>query len=131
VFSHHHIDHVFGLGPFEQEAESQPWATPVVYAHRAVAANFRRYERTVGWNTAINLRQFGRRVSGFSFPDHYRYPDVSYEGSMTFEQGGVRFELFHGLGETDDATWTWMPELKMLHPGDLFIWALPNAGNPQ
>ena len=34
-------------------------------------------------------------------------------------------------GETDDATWTWIPELKVLHPGDLFIWAVPNAGNPQ
>ena len=24
-----------------------------------------------------------------------------------------------------------MPERKILHPGDLFIWAVPNAGNPQ
>ena len=41
------------------------------------------------------------------------------------------FELRHARGETDDATWTWIPELKALHPGDLFIWAVPNAGNPQ
>ncbi|MCP4227671.1 MAG: MBL fold metallo-hydrolase, partial [Actinomycetia bacterium] len=34
-------------------------------------------------------------------------------------------------GETDDATWTYVPELGVLHPGDLFIWAVPNAGNPQ
>ena len=24
-----------------------------------------------------------------------------------------------------------MPERRILHPGDLFIWAVPNAGNPQ
>jgi alkyl sulfatase BDS1-like metallo-beta-lactamase superfamily hydrolase len=24
-----------------------------------------------------------------------------------------------------------VPERKLLHPGDLFIWAVPNAGNPQ
>ena len=41
------------------------------------------------------------------------------------------FELHHGMGETDDATWTWVPERRILHPGDLFIWAVPNAGNPQ
>ena len=27
--------------------------------------------------------------------------------------------------------WTWIPERKILAPGDLFIWATPNAGNPQ
>ncbi|MEY2469842.1 MAG: hypothetical protein QOF21_2540, partial [Actinomycetota bacterium] len=26
---------------------------------------------------------------------------------------------------------TFSPELRILHPGDLFIWAVPNAGNPQ
>ncbi len=41
------------------------------------------------------------------------------------------FELTHGRGETDDITWTWIPERRILHTGDLFIWAVPNAGNPQ
>ena len=27
--------------------------------------------------------------------------------------------------------WAWIPERKILAPGDLFIWATPNAGNPQ
>ena len=43
----------------------------------------------------------------------------------------MTFELHHARGETDDATWTFGPELRILHPGDLFIWAVPNAGNPQ
>ena len=61
----------------------------------------------------------------------YRYPDVTYSDHLTFTRGDVTFELRHARGETDDATWTLVPELQVLHPGDLFIWAVPNAGNPQ
>jgi alkyl sulfatase BDS1-like metallo-beta-lactamase superfamily hydrolase len=43
----------------------------------------------------------------------------------------MRFELHHGKGETDDHTWTWVPDRKVLCTGDLFIWASPNCGNPQ
>ena len=46
-------------------------------------------------------------------------------------QGDLTFELHHARGETEDATWTWVPERKLLAPGDLFIWRVPNAGNPQ
>jgi alkyl sulfatase BDS1-like metallo-beta-lactamase superfamily hydrolase len=67
----------------------------------------------------------------FTWPTEYRYPDVTYKDRLTFHHGELTFELRHARGETDDATWTWVPELKILHPGDLFIWAVPNAGNPQ
>ena len=45
--------------------------------------------------------------------------------------GGVALELHHGRGETDDHTWIWWPERRILWTGDLFIWVTPNAGNPQ
>jgi alkyl sulfatase BDS1-like metallo-beta-lactamase superfamily hydrolase len=45
--------------------------------------------------------------------------------------GGVRFEVHHCPGETDDHSWIFCPERGVLCPGDLFIWAVPNAGNPQ
>src|SRR6185369_4815754 len=44
---------------------------------------------------------------------------------------GVRLDLRHARGETDDHTWLFLPERKVLFTGDLFIWAFPNAGNPQ
>lgn len=131
VYSHHHIDHVFGTVRFDAEAQARSWPRPRVYAHEDLPPNFRRYERTVGWNTAINQRQFGLPVSGWSFPGDYRYPDETFAERHTFRQGELSFHLHHALGETDDATWTWVPERKILHPGDLFIWAVPNAGNPQ
>jgi hypothetical protein len=33
VYSHHHIDHVFGTRRFEAEAAEKGWAPPTVYAH--------------------------------------------------------------------------------------------------
>ena len=131
VFSHHHVDHIFGTGRFEAEAAERRWPRPVVYGHERMLEHLGRYERTLGWNTAINQRQFGLPIEGFSWPEAYRRPDVTYDDRLTFRRGGLTFELHHDRGETDDATWTWVPELRMLHPGDLFIWAVPNAGNPQ
>jgi len=131
VFSHHHIDHIFGTRRFEEEAVERGWSPPRVFGHEEMGRHFDRYQRTLGWNAAINQRQFALPVDGFTWPDEYRYPDVTYRDSLTFHQGRLTFELHHARGETDDATWTWVPELQLLHPGDLFIWAVPNAGNPQ
>jgi len=131
VFSHHHIDHIFGVGPFEQEAAERRWARPLVYGHAGLRPNFDRYKKTLGWNRAINIRQFALPGHLFRWPEHYRYPDVEYHDRLTFRTGDLTFELNHARGETDDTTWTWVPERKLLSPGDLFIYAVPNAGNPQ
>jgi len=131
VFSHHHVDHIFGVGPFEADAREKGWARPLVYGHEHLGWNFDRYKRTLGWNTAINRRQFAIDAPQFKWQKEYRYPDVTYQKRMMFRTGDLTFELHHARGETDDATWTWVPEKKLLAPGDLFIYAVPNAGNPQ
>ena len=131
VYSHHHVDHIFGTARFEAEAVDRKWAPPTVYGHAAIPEHFRRYQRTAGWNAAINKRQFALPIDTFFWPTDYRFPDVTYDEQLTFRHGDLTFELHHGRGETDDATWTWIPERRILHPGDLFIWAVPNAGNPQ
>lgn len=131
VFSHHHIDHIFGTGPFEEEAAELGLPQPVVYAHAGIVENLDRYRRTRGLNTTLNRRQFAIDDSAFTWPGRYRYPDVTFDERLTFRRGDLTFELHHARGETDDHTWTWVPELKIVHPGDLFIWAVPNAGNPQ
>jgi alkyl sulfatase BDS1-like metallo-beta-lactamase superfamily hydrolase len=131
VFSHHHVDHVFGTAPFEAEAVAAGAPRPTVYGHANIPSHFDRYLKTRGWNRAINMRQFAIHLPQFQWPDHFRYPDVTYQRDLTFRQGELTFELHHARGETDDATWTWVPERRILHTGDLFIWAVPNAGNPQ
>jgi alkyl sulfatase BDS1-like metallo-beta-lactamase superfamily hydrolase len=129
IFSHGHIDHVFGVGVFEEEARTQRWPAPTVVAHEAMAARFDRYKLTAGYNAVINQRQFG--IDGLTWPTEYRYPDRTYQDALELEVGGVRFELHHARGETDDHTWTHVPEREIICTGDLFIWASPNAGNPQ
>ena len=129
VYSHGHIDHVFGVGVWEEESAAEGWAAPVVVAHDAVPARFDRYIATAGYNEVINQRQF--QVPGFRWPTEYRYPDHTYAQRLDLEVGDVGFDLHHARGETDDHTWTWVAGPRVLCCGDLFIWASPNAGNPQ
>jgi alkyl sulfatase BDS1-like metallo-beta-lactamase superfamily hydrolase len=129
VYTHGHIDHVFGMPPFDEEARTKGWPRPHVVAHAALPARFERYKLTSGYNGCINQRQF--RMPGLAWPTDYRYPDEVYEGTRALDVGGVRVELVHGRGETDDHTWVYLPEARVLCTGDFFIWASPNAGNPQ
>jgi alkyl sulfatase BDS1-like metallo-beta-lactamase superfamily hydrolase len=129
VFSHGHIDHVFGVAPFEEEAATNGWAAPRVLAHEALPARFDRYKLTAGYNEVVNQRQFA--LPDLRWPREYRYPDRTYAGALDLSVGGLDLVLRHCKGETDDHTFTWVPERKVLCCGDLFIWASPNAGNPQ
>jgi alkyl sulfatase BDS1-like metallo-beta-lactamase superfamily hydrolase len=129
IYSHGHIDHVFGVGVWEEESSAQGWAAPTVVAHDAVPARFDRYIVTAGYNEIINQRQFG--VPGLRWPTQYRYPDRTYAQNLELDVGGVALQLHHARGETDDHTWTWLAGPRVLCCGDLFIWASPNAGNPQ
>jgi alkyl sulfatase BDS1-like metallo-beta-lactamase superfamily hydrolase len=129
IYSHGHIDHVFGVPVWEEEARAQGWKPPEVIAHHALPARFDRYIFTAGYNTIINRRQFG--FTDLNWPTKYRYPDRTYHDTLDLSVGGVDFSLRHEKGETDDHTITWQADTKVLCCGDLFIWASPNAGNPQ
>ncbi|MDQ3107490.1 MAG: MBL fold metallo-hydrolase, partial [Actinomycetota bacterium] len=129
VYSHGHVDHVFGVPVFEAESAEKGWPAPRVLAHEALPHRFDRYILTAGYNGIINQRQF--QLRNFSWPTEYRYPDETYRDTLDVEVGPVRFELHHCRGETDDHTWTWFPDHKVVCTGDMFIWASPNAGNPQ
>jgi glyoxylase-like metal-dependent hydrolase (beta-lactamase superfamily II) len=125
----HPAGHLGGVPVWEAEAGENGWPAPVVVAHEGVPARFDRYVMTAGYNEVINGRQFG--VTGLRWPTEYRRPDRTYRGELAVEVGGVAFALRHEKGETDDHTVTWLPGPKVACCGDLFIWASPNAGNPQ
>src|SRR5581483_4330731 len=129
VFTHGHIDHCFGVERYTEENIERGLPTPHVIAHEAVPDRFDRYRETAGYNGAINRRQFG--LDSFEWPVDYRYPDETYRDLLIIEVGGERFELHHASGETDDHTWVFVPDRRVLCTGDLFIWASPNCGNPQ
>ena len=129
VYSHGHVDHIFGTPPFEEESRANGWPAPAVYAHENVGPRFDRYILTAGYNAWVNRRQFG--LMQLDWPREYRYPTETYRDVHAFEVGGERFELHHARGETDDHTWTWIPGRKLICCGDMFIWGTPNCGNPQ
>ncbi len=129
VFTHGHIDHCFGVDLYEEEAAARGAPRPRVVAHEAIDARFDRYAATAGYNSVINRRQFG--LGSFEWPTEFRRPDETYRDRVDLDVGGTRFELHHARGETDDHTWVWVPARGVLCPGDLFIWASPNCGNPQ
>lgn len=129
VYTHGHVDHVFGILAFDAEAEAKGLPRPEVFAHENVRKRFARYMLTHGYNARINQRQF--KLPTPMFPDSFRDPDQVYREDFILEVGGVHFELYHDFGETDDHTWVYIPEKRALCTGDLFIWASPNCGNPQ
>jgi len=138
VYTHGHLDHVGGSGAFAADADERNQGAPRVIGHAHVAPRFARYRDTSGYNRVINLRQFGGAATDLAkaterpfLPESVLDPDVTYQDQMTVEVGDTTFEMNHCLGETDDHTWTWIPDHKMITAGDQFIWMFPNCGNPQ
>ena len=123
VYTHGHVDHVGGAEAF---LEGSPGAR--VLAQEALPARLDRYLLTKGYNACINSRQFRVPVR---WPDAFRYPDEVFRGDKVLEIGGQRVELHAARGETDDHAWAYLPGPRALCTGDLFIWAVPNCGNPQ
>jgi alkyl sulfatase BDS1-like metallo-beta-lactamase superfamily hydrolase len=128
IYTHGHADHALGMPPFLAEARERGWPRPRIVGHRNVAARFARYRRTNAFNAIINARQFGIEPS---WPMDYDEPDIVYDTRLSFTAGEVTLELHHARGETDDHTWIWWAERRILWTGDQFIWVAPNGGNPQ
>lgn len=128
VYTHGHVDHAYGLPPFLREADSKGWERPRVVGHRAVAARMQRYVESRGYNSIINSRQFGGAIE---WPTDPLPPTLAYSERIDLRVGEHELQLVHARGETDDHTWVFIPAARVLCTGDLFIWAAPNAGNPQ
>jgi alkyl sulfatase BDS1-like metallo-beta-lactamase superfamily hydrolase len=88
-----------------------------------------RYKLTQGLNSIVQGQQFNH--PGYIYPVGHRQPDQVYDDALSLVIGGERIELLHGRGETDDATFVWLPDRRILASGDFVIWMFPNAGNPR
>jgi alkyl sulfatase BDS1-like metallo-beta-lactamase superfamily hydrolase len=132
IYTHGHGDHAFGTEAFITDNLSRGYRRTKIWAHEDVAARFQRYRRTRGWQSHINRIQFGLRIAPDAmFADKsFTLPDLTYRDSQSLELEREPVELRHAMGETDDATWVWMPRRRLAMVGDLIVSSIPNTGNP-
>ena len=129
IYTHGHIDHTSGITVIDAEADARGVARPRIIAHRNVARRVARYEAMHGYNSLVQGQQFNK--PGYVYPIGQRRSDEVYDDRLMLTIGGEAFELAHGRGETDDATFVWLPRQRVLASGDFVIWVFPNAGNPR
>ena len=137
IYTHHHGDHIGGATVFAGNDHPDIYAHALLVAERAQSvANLGRAGRDGG-------NQFG----GPSLPEALRInagvgPQLTNSGGggsgyvaptrtlsgdeMAVTIAGVRLQLFHGPAETSDAIYVWLPDKKVLLPGDTFYHAFPN-----
>jgi alkyl sulfatase BDS1-like metallo-beta-lactamase superfamily hydrolase len=132
IYTHSHPDHIRGAAAFAGEDE------PEVYAHESLlpenrVAQVGRAGRDGGNQFGTALPDELRPNAGigpqlvFGGGDGYLTPTVTFPGERYgFEVAGLRVELVHAPGETDDQIYVWLPEKRVLFPGDDFYHAFPN-----
>ena len=128
--THGHLDHAVNTGPLFDEAVAKGCSLPRVIAHRNLVRRLNKYRMLDGYHEHINRIQFNVPDGRRAFPVPERNPDVLFDQSISVRVGGVDVHAFHGLGETDDHLWVWVPEKRAIFAGDFVIWSFPNVGNP-
>jgi alkyl sulfatase BDS1-like metallo-beta-lactamase superfamily hydrolase len=140
VYTHNHTDHVFGSPAFADAGEP----APAVYAHATTEAYIDRIVNVI--RPAIYRRSM--RMFGALLPQQLKLnagigpflatgghgggtlgllrPTHTFQDTLDVEVAGVRLQLVHAPGETNDQLFVWLPERDTLLPGDNFYRAFPN-----
>jgi alkyl sulfatase BDS1-like metallo-beta-lactamase superfamily hydrolase len=137
VYTHHHGDHVNGAKAIKGE-------TTHIIAQKNFLQEMAKYKLLTLYNRRVNATQFGATLPPSEralslAPDRYIpgpptigyiVPDLLFDEQYVFEEGGVRFELYHTQGETLDHLMVWLPQEQVLLPGDLFYPSFPMLSSP-
>jgi len=137
IYTHNHGDHTYGATVFAEDSN------PDIYAHDSTEEYL---SRVIGIIRPI-ISARSNRMFGNSLPKSevenngigpfleigrdgrqpgLLYPTKTFSDKIKFEVGGVKVELFHAPGETNDQLFVWLPEKKALFPGDNFYKTFPN-----
>jgi alkyl sulfatase BDS1-like metallo-beta-lactamase superfamily hydrolase len=139
VFTHNHTDHVFGSPAFADPGEPPP----AVFAHETTEYYIDRIVNVI--RPAIYQRSM--RMFGNYLPEEYVLnagigpflatghgggtlgllrPTDTFSDRLEVEVAGVRMVLVHAPGETNDQLFVWLPDKRVLLPGDNFYRSFPN-----
>jgi alkyl sulfatase BDS1-like metallo-beta-lactamase superfamily hydrolase len=134
VYTHGHYDHAFGTPALLDDALARGHEPPDIVGHVNVARRFERYAKTAGHLAQtfdLQFASWGPNGGDVVRKARYCPPTISYEDRLRLDGLGDRsIELRHGLGETDDHTWVWIPDARTIVGGDFIVSSLPNAGTP-
>jgi alkyl sulfatase BDS1-like metallo-beta-lactamase superfamily hydrolase len=140
IYTHGHYDHAFGTPALLEDAAARGHAPPTIVGHVNVARRFARYQKTAGHLAETYSLQFASwtRAGVLGGKDggevvrkaRYVPPNLEYEDRIALGLGGLTLHCRHGMGETDDHTWLWIPERRCIVGGDFIVSSIPNAGTP-
>ena len=130
VYTHCHPDHCGGAGAFESDdlagilAQDQ---LPDLW-ERDMDCLWPWHERVRSWQRGrpMEVGLGYDEAGGRGFLD----PTLTFRDDLELEIGGTRLHLEHTEGETRDHLLVWLPDRKVLCPGDLYYAAFPNLSTP-
>ena len=136
-YTHNHADHTYGATVFAEGSN------PDIYAHSTTEIYL---SRVIGILRPI-ISSRSNRMFGNALPKEQvenngigpfleigrdgrkpglLYPTKTFTDQIEFEAAGHKVQLFHAPGETNDQLFVWLPEKKVLFPGDNFYKTFPN-----
>lgn len=126
VYTHCHNDHTSGA-----EAFTAGEATRDIVA-QALLPEIEHRDMTCLANFTQRHRSFQMGRPGEAVFEHRTFlpPTLTFDESLDIELGGLTFHLEHTEGETRDHLLVWIPELRVLCPGDLVYASFPNLSTP-
>ena len=139
IYTHNHADHVFGGLGFVPDGDIDVYAHSttnyyidrIINQIRPVITN--RSGRMFGnllekGDDGLVNAGIGMAVNqghGGGVPTLIR-PNKTFDDELDIEVAGVNIKLVHAPGETNDQIFVWLPEKKVLMPGDNIYKAFPN-----
>jgi alkyl sulfatase BDS1-like metallo-beta-lactamase superfamily hydrolase len=140
IYTHNHADHVFGGGGFVPGGDVDVYAhaTTNHYIDRLISVlrpiigmraerMFGNHLPREGGDRLVNsgIGPYLEAGHGGGTPSLLR-PNKTFADRMEVTLCGVETVLVHAPGETDDQIFVWLPEKRVLLPGDNLYKAFPN-----
>ena len=136
IYTHNHADHIFGAKAMAGDD------TPAIYAHELTNYYIDRLLNVVRpIITVRSARMFGLNLDEAGLVNcgigkelvlqdentiGLLRPTKTFEKELAIKIADIKIKLVHAPGETNDQLFVWLPEKKVLLPGDNVYKSFPN-----